>query len=126
MADELIIFVCISLGVLIRFLLPYIRKIIDGKLTFSDIMNGKRYIGTSVFTEFIGLVLFLFTDFISKLSELPSSVDIFVYVFALGFGIGGNDFINNIEKYLVQFGLIKPTSTSIKPISPTPPPSDDN
>ncbi|MFX0125776.1 MAG: hypothetical protein ACFFAE_19295 [Candidatus Hodarchaeota archaeon] len=109
MADEMIILICITVGVLIRFLLPYIRKILDQKLQPSDIKNGIRYITTSVITEFIGIVLFLFTDFLTKLSELPTSVDIYIYLFAIGFGIGGNDFLNNIVKTGVSLGIIPPT-----------------
>ncbi|MFX0114807.1 MAG: hypothetical protein ACFFB3_09690 [Candidatus Hodarchaeota archaeon] len=58
--------------------------------------------------EIVGLALFLFTDFIENLSALPSDVDIWVYLFAIAFGIGGNDLLNHIQTWLVKFGVLPP------------------
>ncbi|MFX0117122.1 MAG: hypothetical protein ACFFB3_21420 [Candidatus Hodarchaeota archaeon] len=110
MADEIIIFACITLGVLARFFLPYFLKIYnpDTEFSWGNITDGLRYIFTSALTEIVGLILLLGTEYLEKLSELPTSVDIWIYLFAFFFGFGGNELLNHVQQWVVKLGLFPP------------------
>lgn len=87
----------ILLGVLCRSLVPYLRKVKQGKVKeFS-----RRYLSTTVASVILGIIvtLIIFPQFRAPSAEITLEGYIKLFCASFGFGFGWNTIINEITKW---------------------------
>lgn len=92
----------ILLGVLARSLIPYLRKLKQGKVA----RFSRRYFSTAIASVILGVIvtLIIFPQFKSPSAEITAEGYIKLFCASFGFGFGWNTIINEITKWSFKCG----------------------
>ena len=88
-----IAYIGVFVGVLLRTLLPYIRKLKDAEEKKEEFSFDMKYVGTALFAV---IVSFITATLIFPAFTIPEDLLGYIFITAFGFGYASNDLINEI------------------------------
>ncbi len=88
-----IAYIGVFVGVLLRTLLPYIRKLKEAEGAEKQLSFDIKYVGTAIFAM---IVSFVVSTLIFPTFEIPETYNIYIFGQSFAFGWASNDLINEV------------------------------
>lgn len=88
-----IAYIGVFVGILLRTLLPYIRKLKDAEKKNEQLTFELKYVGTAIFAL---IVSFVVSALIFPTFPIPDTYNVYIFLQSFTFGYASNDLINEI------------------------------
>lgn len=88
-----IAYIGVFVGVLLRTLLPYIRKLKEAEGDTKQLAFDIKYVGTAIFAMIISFVV---SALIFPTFEIPETYNVYIFLQSFTFGYASNDLINEV------------------------------